>query len=91
MYTFMSFLTSGLEKPNMSEPDLYTISPPPSVEASEVCCIFFILLYILFQQADGEDPLNYTNTQELTNEEKACISNLDIFFMGKKAIGKPLQ
>lgn len=63
MYTWMSFLISGLEKPNMSEPDLYAISPLPSVEASEICCIFLNLLYILFQQADGEGPLNYSNTR----------------------------
>lgn len=70
MYTWMSFLTSGLEKPNMSEPDLYSISPLPLVDASDICCIFFILLYILFQQADGEDPLNYSNTHELPNNGK---------------------
>lgn len=79
MYTWMSFLTSGLEKPNISEPDLYTNSPLLSVEVSETCCIFLILLYILFQQADGEDPLNYSNTQEYHQRKRLALVTLEIF------------
>lgn len=64
--TCISFTTSGLEKPNISEPVLSIFSPPPSApEPSELLvCIFFILLYILFQQSDGVDPSNCKGKRE---------------------------
>ena len=64
--TCISFTTSGLEKPNISEPVLSIFSPPPSApELSELLvCIFFILLYILFQQSDGVDPSNCKGKQK---------------------------
>jgi len=66
MRTFSSFITSGLEKPNMSEPDLSFLSPPLSaLKPLELpSCIFLIFLYILSQQASGVDPLICNNKKK---------------------------
>ena len=59
MHTLINFITSGLENPNISEPDLSILPTPPSVlkPLEVLSCIFLIFLYILSQQAAGVDPL----------------------------------
>lgn len=57
--TCISLMILGSDNPNISQPGVH-ISVPLSVPFSSLVlfCSFLILLYILFQQADGVTPLN---------------------------------